>query len=629
MSISRRFCLLLIPAFAPWALGEPLTISDIAPKDAMVVIGVDDFAAARASFDKTGLRKVWDDKSVQAFFKKHAKEAGEELARQFEQSGIKLDELSPPSGPAGAAFWIVWDDKAGKVVPRGVWFGDWGNQAEGVAHQIEEAIGKGEDQKALTVKEDEYAGHKLWILEVVEDAAEAKPAPKAQAGDMESDEPEGDEEEPDAGEGGDTPFELKTIVYARAGNHLVAASDVVTIEAALDRLGGKSGHSVGETAEFTGLARQLGKPQGYAVFFPTPAMGVLNKVIDAAKDGAEGVDVSLGQEPRMTSVIGALGLAGVQGVGVGIKFDTEAGMAEQSFGVLCPDKKGIMSLFAAPERKFEAPAFAPADAAAVSLFQFRAADLLSTLTECAKQLPPEFGDQAVQGIQQAQLMAGPILSNLGPEIWVLTGITRPFNAESSQMLWAIQAKDAGSFNQALQNVAPMVGLQSRDFQGNQVWSMGRGVPIPGLGSLAIGVGFGHVFIGQSQVVENALRQAGNPGAAALDKEERFRKSLAGLKGSGLAFGWTDMGRAIEWTSWMLRNPDKMMESQLSGMFGNDPDAEQYKKEMIENARRNQPEWMKEIPLDVLARELGDSVFEAHSTPEGISGRMIWLRPVAK
>ncbi len=631
----NAFLLAFIPALAMPAWGETITIADLAPKEAALVVGTDSFSAMKASFDKTPLRSIWEDPKVKEFVKKYSQQFAENLSKDLESAGFKLDELGPPSGAAGAAFWITWDSKANKVEPAMLAMGDWGDKADAVSKQIEEAIAKGEEKKSLKVTEDEYAGHKLWVIEETESAKadkakKSKEDKKAAANDgAEGDDAEADEGEEALDAHREPPMEFKKIVYSHSGSHLLASGDTETMERALDRLAGKASPSVGEADAFAGVVKQLDKPQAYAVILSGSPLNVLDKMIDAAKAGAEGVDPGMGAEPRMTKVLEVAGVSGVKAAGVGMKFDTESGMAEMPMAVLCPDKKGLMSLLNAPEQKFAAPPFATADAASVSLLQFKLADLLPTIIEAARALPPEAGDMVVQYVQQAQLMSGPILSNLGPQVWMVSTINKPLAADSGQQLFAVQLKDAAQFNQSLQNLGGMLPLQSRDFQGNQIWSISGGMPMGGAADFAIGVGFGHVFIGPGKTVENAMRQAGNPDAAGLDKEERFRKAIGTLKGSGLMFGWTDTARTFEYVQWMFQNPDKMVEAQMKGMFGDDPDAENYKKEMIDRAKKNQPEWMKAAPIDVLAREMGDAVTEMRSTTDGFEGRVVWLRPAKK
>jgi hypothetical protein len=617
---------LTIIVAAGHAIAAPVTIADLAPKQAAFVIGVDNFAATKAAFDKTGMRKAWDDKRTQDFIQKNLKKEMDEMVKAFEDSGIKLDELDPPSGPVGSAFWINWNAKDKKSEPRAVSFGDWGDKADATAKQIEEAIAQAEKKKDITVKEDDYKGSKLWLIEIVEKPDAKKPA--AGGAKNADGEEEMAEDEDMLGEdaSGPGPMDLKNVVYARAGSHLLMTTDVETMEKSIDRIAGTDADSVGDNADFTAVIKQLETPQGYAVFLPGAMTSFMTTLVEESKAGTPGVDPSLANDPNPGTVMTALGLAGVKGVGTGIKFDTEGGMMEQSFSIFCPDKKGIMTLFAGADQKFTAPAFANADAASVTLLQFKFADLLGVLTEGAKSLPPEFGDTVVQNIQQAQLMAGPILTNLGPQVWLVQSYAKPLSATSSQTLVAIACKDAAQFNTSLQNLGGMLPIQSRDFQGNQIWSMAGGGMIPGMSDFSLGVGFGHVFIGQNAMVENAMRSAGNPDAASLNKEPRFTTAMRSAAASGLAFGWTDMKQALEFTDWTIKNPDKMVEAQMKGMFGDDPDAEQYKKEMIEEAKKNQPAWLKDIPMDVLIREAGDAVFEFHVVPEGLKGRSLWLRP---
>lgn len=424
---------------------EAVTIADLAPKQAAFVMGIDNFSATKASFDKTGLRKVWDDKKTQDFIHKSLKKEMDEMVKSFEDSGIKVDELDPPDGAVGTAFWMHWNDKDKKAEPRAVSFGDWGDKAEATAKQIEEAIEQAEKKKDIVLKEDEYKGAKLWLIEMVEKPKEAKPA---REGNTDAEEEMDEEFGMDDEGSGEKPLDFKNLVYARSGTHLLMTADVETMERAIDRIAGTDAECVGDSAEFAATLKQLERPQGYVVFLPTAFNPLLTSMTEAAKAGAPGVDPSLANEPTPFTVMNALGVTGVKGVGMGVKFDTEGGMMEQSYAVQCPEKKGIMTLFGGVDQKFSAPGFAGADAAGVTLLQFKFAEVLNVLMEAARSLPPEIGDEYVQNLQPAQMMAGPILSNLGPQVWFVQSYAKPIDAKSSKMLAAIACKDAAQFNQA-------------------------------------------------------------------------------------------------------------------------------------------------------------------------------------
>ncbi len=89
---------------APLALGAT-TIADLAPPNSVFVAGVDDFASMQASFDKTGLRKVWDDPAVQAWIKKHSAEAMEECDTTLAALDLTREAIVPPTSLAGLEVW--------------------------------------------------------------------------------------------------------------------------------------------------------------------------------------------------------------------------------------------------------------------------------------------------------------------------------------------------------------------------------------------------------------------------------------------------------------------------------------------------------------------------------------------
>ena len=626
-----------IPAFvlvlAPLTLGENVSILDVAPKDAAFVVNIENFAATKASFDKTGMRKIWDNPKIKEWVLKHSKEMVSEMSHSLEDAGIKLDELNPPSGHVGMAGWVGWSkEKAPEF--RIISIADFGDKADGTAKMIEDAIDKASAKKTITVKEDEYAGHKVYTLDEVPQPKPEKKAAKKKDGD----EPD-DADAADGDEGNDehpaAMPELTHFVYSRAGTYLVVASEMDTMERALDRFGGKSSPSVSDNPDLAGVTKNLNGAKDYAVLLTGPLVALLDKVIDEAKAGNPHISGGFGEEPRVTSILQLAGLTGIRGAGVGVRFDTDAGLMEQTYSVLATEKKGIVGLFDAPAAKFAAPAFASADAAGVTMVQFKFADLISTLLDISKGFPPDMSQMMEQQIQQAQIVLGPILAQLGPQVYFVQSYAKPYGIKSSQTIGAIAVKDPAALNQSLSGFAQMVGLTSRDFQGNQVWSMPEGGgAIPGMSGTSLAVGFGYLFIGASAQVENALRQAGAQGAggeaAGLAKEARFTNAVRAIKNEGYAFGYSDFRQMLEYTQWTLKNPDQVVLSHLEGMFGNDPEAEKYKAEAAKRAKESMPEWVKDMPeLDPVFAELGDTVFEVQNTPDGMQGRSIWLRPGAK
>jgi hypothetical protein len=334
--------------------------------------------------------------------------------------------------------------------------------------------------------------------------------------------------------------------------------------------------------------------------------------------------------PQIMQTLGALGLTSVRSASAGVNFDGDKGMAESTFAVHTPELKGLMSLFAADPRAIAAPAFASADAAAFSTAQVHFERLLPVLKEAVQTLPAEMAGQASFVLPMVEAQVGTILANLGPEIHVVQQYARPFSVDSDHSVFAVAVRDVAAMGADLQMRGQQMGLVSREFEGAQIWSFpatGSPLPLPpGAEDIALGLGFGHFFVGKTASVEGALRLAANPNAAAsLGADAGFKRAVSHLKSPGLSFSYTNMAKSIEYAKWMIENFDKIQNQQFEAMLA-DIDDPEFRK-MLEENRPESPAWMKDLPdLSILGRELGDVVGEMRITPDGLIGTSILLNP---
>lgn len=613
-------CILTAPAVAAPAA----TIADIAPASSALVWSIDNYTQMRASFDRTGALEVWNDPAIQAWIKKHTKDMVKDINEGLSKIDTRLEDLLPPEGPIGGAVWFTPPaDADSKPLAHIIGLIDFGANADETEKIIAAAIEKGEKDNTIRVDEEGFGGTTIFKITDLSKSRD----------DADDDEDEDDdiddwdwEEEDDS-----SPFDhIETFFYARAGTHFLVASEQDRIERAIDRvIGGKDLPSIGDSPDFATALAQIGAQQGYAVFFPQPLFEIAAQT-DRAARAEMPPEMADMMGPSASDMMRMFGLTEVRAVAAGVRFDTDQGVMEQAYSVLVPSKKGLFTLLDPLAVPFKAPAFVSADAAGLTLLQFEFADLLGMLGNVANEFKGEMGEQVKAQLAMASATAGPVLSNLGPQVYIVTNYSKPFTAESQQMLVAINARDTNALTQTITGFAPMMGLQARDFQGNQIWSMPADAmsPIPGLGQFALAIGFNNLFVGSVPAVENALRMAAIPDGLNLGKEERFQRAMATLPASGLAFGWSDTKRTIEFQEWSLRNMDKIQAARIEQLFGDDPESQDAKQMYLDQIKESVPEFIRDMPpLDVLYKILGDSAFEFHATPEGFKGRSILLRPV--
>ena len=617
----RVVCTAFAATLAVWAapaLGaDALTIADIAPKKSALVVGVDDFTAMKAAFDRTGMKDIMDDPSVHAWFKDATKEGTDKLTQMLESIDTKMEDLSVPTGAAGFAAWMQ-EQKEPTDPPFGfIAMGDFGDNAAKMHETLMAAFEKGEEKNQLTMKHEDFGKTEIFTLTQVKQEAAGEEA----EADEDADDWEGWEDEAAAA----APT-IETVYYARLGSRLMVSSVVADLENAIDRIdAGKALEAVRDSDDFHAARAQVGTHDGYAVLLTNP---IFEGMAAEAKKIAE----AGGGAPAVMPMLDALGIVDVHAVTMGLKFDTDDGMMESRYGVLTPKMRGLLSLFDVAPASFDPPAFIGADAATFTMFQMKLSNLMNVLQEVVQSLPADQAQQFGMVLPMAQGFVGPMLSAMGSQIYMSQGYSQPYGPESKKTLVAISAANPDALSAAMAQSAAQIGLVSRDFQGTQVWSMPPdsqiGAMMGTVPDVAVAIGFGSMFVGPEAVVENALRlaaQGGKEDAVSLANEKRFQAAKGAVAPKGFSFSYTNLGRTIEYAKWYMDNFDSIMKAQMQQMLGeiDDPDI----KRMMEENQPEKPDWMKDLPnLDIIAKHMGDSVTEFNRSDDGMRGRTVWLRP---
>lgn len=593
-----------------WA--DPVTIADIAPKASVVVMGCDDSAALGASFDASGFRTLWDDAGVQAWFKKHSAEGLGQFDDAMKSLGLTKEDLKRPTGPTGLAAWLTGslpDPETGEAPPPSViMLADYGEETGAMHQTIVGAMERARDQKKLTLKESDHNGSDIYTYTFVEGA------------------PEGGEGE----EGGEammseSPFEYPAMHYAQAGTSLLISSDEEALHAAIDRVKGDKLESVESSQTFQSALKQLGGSQAYAVMLAGPGLDWFKQMMEAEGELGAG-----GPGATFMQMLDPLGVEAIQALSLGLRLDSDQAMLEQTYAALIPTKKGLVQLLDVPAVAFEPPAFVGADVMSVTLMQFDFAGLIPLLNRVVAGLPQDQQDQMGPMLMMGTQMLGPLLANLGPQVYLVNTMERPLSATSQKMLGVIKTKDAAALGQALTANLAQVGFEARDFQGNQLWTPGAGGMLPP-GEIALGLGFGYLFVGPLTDVENAMRQAGAPQGPRLSADVAFTRAIKPLAPQAIAYAYQDIEQSMEWADWMARNMDKITRQQFEAQWGGNPPADdeerQFREQMLKEMESNSPAWMKDLPsLMLVPKHVGDMSSDLRSTPEGFVGRYFILAP---
>jgi len=600
--------------FASSALAaRQVTITDVTPPSALAVAGIDDVPAMKASFDRTGFKSLWEDPAFQKWIDEAMKAYTPEIDKALDSLDLKREDFKLPTGSAGVSAWAVGAGEDAKLSV--LVLADYGDEAEAMHDTIVRALENAKKQGKIELKEGEEDGLEFWTYSVVE------------AEDGEDD--DGMEEFDFGGGPGDMLGDallgddaLEEMHYARVGSYLLVSSLVGTLLDTQAQIEGEDRPSVADNAEFNAARRQLKGAPAFGVILVQNGREQMKKEIEAQGDAA----VDMAQAMKMFD---ALGLGSIQALSVGARLDTDAGMAEQVYGVLTPAKDGLLKLLDASPMKFEPPAFVGGDAVQTWALQFDFSGVIPLINKVIATMPEEQQAEVGGMVMMASATAGPLLANIGPAVSVTTMYDRPFAHDSQRVLAAFKTKDTAAIQQAIAGFAPMVGLESRDFLGNQIWSPAQGGFLPD-DAVAIGIASGYMFVGPGPTVENAVRLAAAGDAPKLADEADFRRAMRPLSGQGLGFGFTSFSRTMAYTCWMAQNIDKVIEAQHAAAFGGQPALDQeeqaWRDEMLKSMKENTPGWMKSMPpAEVFTRHIGDTSAEFLSTEDGFVARVVTLR----
>lgn len=593
------------------AAAEPVTIADIAPKNAFFVAGADAAAAMWTSFDNTGFKAIWDDPAFQTWFKKHSKETIDNFAADLETLGLKLEDLKRPTGPVGFAAWFTAgnNDDASKP-PAILALADFGDNADDMNTKLVEAMEKADQQQAIDLSEKDHQGVTIYTARFPENDPEAE---------RELDPQDDEDLEAMMAAAADTGPPFPELHYARADSAFLLSSEITAIENAIDRLKGDNLDAIADEPRFTDARKRLGPAEAYAVILAAP-------LLDMTK--AANPDDDMGG--FLSSLTGPLGFDTLHAAALGLRFDTDDAMMEQTYSIVAPEKSGIVALFDTPAMKFTPPAFTSAEAASIVIFQFNFPGVIPLANKFVESLPEESRAMVGQQVQAATMFFGPILANLGPEVCVVGNLTRPLTADSQQQVWAIRMRDATALQQALAGSLPMWGFESRDFQGNQIWSLKEGGFIPA-DSVALGLGLGWLFLGPPVAVENIMRQGGAADNPKLADEKAFKAATTPLDNNSIAYAFSRVSASLDWYEWYSKNFDKVLEAEAAKLFGDEPPADDEERQWRDDAKKNMldsvPAWFKDPPpISIFRKHLGDTVLEIKSTDAGFDGRSLMLRP---
>lgn len=560
----------------PSLAAPPLSIRDVAPKTSAIVVGGDDLKAAWTRFQGTPLWGLWTSEEMQEAVKPALEEMREMSKEMATELGRPDDELSMPAS-FGLAIFTQMDEELGFERPFILGFVDWGLD-EGSLEIVEAMLDRAEKDGGL-----ERTDLKGEVVRVVDLGG--------------GDEEEMDDEFVDFGFDPMAGFaDFEKLYLMKSGSRHLMTSDLVVLEDLLASIEGKAAEPIGTTNDFKDTFELLGDPDLYAMLFTSNMQRMLAS--------GEMAFMLATAQPILSQVFGD-----IRAHAVGMSVGREGSMVDQRLVMTVPGpKKGLLSLLTMEAPVEPPPAMVPADAIGYGRMNVRFDAVVPTLREIAAGL----GEMEREQFEGMLMQFGPMMEQafgaMDPSVRIYNNVRMPIDIDSMETVVAIGCSDPTKLEPMVAMMGPGMGLMRRDFQGQAIYS-------DEFSPMAIGLGQGHLFVGPSAAVEQALRgaQPGDDGLAGAAWAKAALDALGNERVVG--FGMTDVVAQMRVQQEMM----KMLDGEMGGLdemdlgFGDDAGLPSLDVGEIDFEKMLDPElWKRFVGPAVWDFTVGDRGFSTRS-----------------
>lgn len=233
---------------------------------------------------------------------------------------------------------------------------------------------------------------------------------------------------------------------------------------------------------------------------------------------------------------------------------------------------------------------------------------------------PMLGMQMASQMEQMEAGLNLFLDPLGNTYHSFSTGQLPFTAESVGYLFAIECTNEEAFSNAINATLPMMGADSTDFLGTQIFTIDLGaglpMPMPIPMNISVAVAGGYAFFGLSTTVEEALRTIANP------KENKGTQTANAADAfvdhdDVSSWGYADIGKSLEIQT-------ALSDSMANNMFD---EMESFDPEMAEEMRS---EYEKESAIRSLITKmftslLGPMSWNVSTDSAGLTAHVVMLK----
>ncbi|MCZ6786605.1 MAG: DUF3352 domain-containing protein [Planctomycetota bacterium] len=501
LSLAALGLCLLVPCVSAQGFDELL------PDSTLFYMSIEDVARTKERYKASSLSALWNDPAIQAFLEVPSK-SWAKMIESSKKHGVTLDDMADVLN-GKFVFAIVAGDDAPMIFLADV----KGN--EGKLREILRLNRENAEENQHRVEEEDFRGISLTRISKTV----------------------GDEEQ-------------EVLSYFHDDGLLAVADRAEDLRALIARRGEAEG-TLASKEHYREVRRRLGGRGD--VFLFLDMQQVKKTLIERKTFDAKDI-----------AIYDALGLGPVQSVAMSMAL-AEDGLRMQMQVSHTGKKEGFLKLFAAENRRREAPRWVPEDAVEVGVFAFNLAELWDEIVKVADKVSPGAGVMMAGALEMTKGATGvdiktDLLGALGDEISYYIKLPDPAEAGAMfpmgaagnvpipRMVFSFQVKDMPRFEGALNKLLAAGGeVEEREYLGVKMRVFQLGLPIVPAFALLPGE---FIFALQVDDLKEVISRHGKDVKGLVDSD-MYERVLAGLPAERAWMSFTDVAKSLSGSMFWL------------------------------------------------------------------------------
>jgi len=507
------------------------------PQDALLLVTVPDWTAARTSMGSAPLGKLWADPAMRPFREKFNTGFRTRFLETIERDlGLKPEGYLPllQGQVSFAVLKGAWNPADPKTDPTLVLVVDVRDKSDVLKARLAEVRAK------LTEAKRPFRVERIRDVEfttlVVENGSPTKQAPQ----------PGQDPDDADDADEAETGVSKLELTFGQVDSVLVMGTAIPGLDRVVARLTGGTVSPLSETAEFQGAEAACGFRDSVVYGFIQAAA-----VVEALQSGSDPEDPAEGGFGVPSGkIVTVAGLDGLRSISASVR-QSDNGLLVRFFAALPESKRaGVFKLLRFEPKDASPPAFVPADAAEFRRIRLNGQQLWAGVEGLMQQLSPQLSAVLLMSVNALGKDRDPgfdfrksFFGNLGDDLITYgkppRGKTLPEvqNRPSITLISAVNASELLASVRVLASLLPGGGeeIKEREVNGKKILSLRMpGSPGQPGRTFEIAASGGYVaFASDAVVLEEFLRSAEGAG--------RSLKDSAGLTEAAQQVGGMDTG----------------------------------------------------------------------------------------